>query len=392
MLLLVSLSINVYATTQAIDLGDYQLTYTYDETDTIPGDTFSLTVTIINTDSVERTDIDLDLTDSHPFVLVGDSDLEIDSLMPGQQRSKTFKIEVAYGIKEDDYDLSFDLKDDDDDYDGIFDIEVNSIVPEVIVGSVSSMPTTLTPDIEDVQLMLTLQNIGEGDANYLIVELELPNGFKSSNSYSDITNLGILAKDQSKTATFFIDIEDSVKQGNHQGKLKLSYEDEDNNKKIETIDFNLPLKGKPLFKVVNAITDPFVINPGDEGVQLKINIKNMGVEDGKETSIRVFENSDIPISFDEKTDFIGNIKPYQKGTAVFSFDVEDDASIKEYIVKIQIRTINNGDVIVKEESILIPIVAEKKSDFSTTMLLGGVLLLAFVILIILFLLFILKKK
>ena len=72
----------------------------------------------------------------------------------------------------------------------------------------------------------------------------------------------------------------------------------------------------------------------------------MREEKGEETSIRVFENSDLPIEFNAKTNFIGNLKKGDIGSAIFNFEVDSNANAKNYIIKIQVRTLNNDNVIV----------------------------------------------
>jgi len=161
----------------------------------------------------------------------------------------------------------------------------------------------------------------------------------------------------SKTATFYINTDKDLESGTHQAQLEIEYKT-GSEKRFQTLSFDLPVKGKPLFNIISTSTSPKVTMQGQPG-QLSIQIQNIGEEKGQETSIRVFENSDLPIEFDQKTNFIGDLEKGEIGTAIFKFEVEEDAPVKEYLIKIQTRTLNNNNVIVEEYTIPLVIKAEE---------------------------------
>ena len=49
------------------------------------------------------------------------------------------------------------------------------------------------------------------------------------------------------------------------------------------------------------------------------------------------------------------------GRGIFTFNVDDNANANNYWLKIQIRTVNNGDVLVFEETVQIPVVEKVTS-------------------------------
>lgn len=373
----------VSATIDSFYVGDYNIEYSYNNVE--KGEDFTLTVSITNLDDSAKEDVILDIDSSNPFD-VDDNKWKIGTLAVDEKVTEIFRVEVDDDTKKGTYDLEFTLEDSDDDYDDEFKIEVESDKAEFLIGEVNSIPDLLMPDQDDVKLEITLENIGGGDAEFVKVKLILPEGFSTSSSFSDQTNLGVIEKGDSKVATFYFDISDEVKSGIKNAKLILDYES-NGNSESDTLEFELPVKGTPQFAITYTITNPNSLHLGTEDNTIKITIQNIGEETGKETSVRVFENTDMPFEFNEKTDFIGDIKSGQSGTAVFSFNLDNNFGPKQYLLKIQTRTVTNGDVLIKEHTIPVQINEQAKNRVSP-LLIGLVILIP----IGLILLFNLKKK
>ena len=361
---------NVLAVSDTIYLEDYKVEYSYSGAQ--EDDTFTLTVTITNEDNSNKTDVYFEIDSSDPFDVDGDEEWDIGDLADDESVSKSFRIEVDEDTDEGKYDLEFNLEDDDDDFSDEFDIEVDSDKADLIIGDVSSFPLIIMPDEEDIKLELSIENIGGGDASFVRAELILPSGFSASSSYSDNVNLGTIESGDSKTATFYIDTAEDLASGLELGKLRLEYKT-DGDKQTDELNFDLPVKGKPLFSIVSSSISPSEIYAGAEG-SLRIQISNIGEDKGEETSIRVFENSDLPLSFDEKTSFIGNLETGQTGSAVFNFEVDSDANVNNYLVKIQVRTLSNDNILVSEYSVPVKISQKESSGVGIYTIIGMLVL------------------
>ncbi|MCD6093068.1 MAG: COG1361 S-layer family protein [Candidatus Aenigmarchaeota archaeon] len=245
-----------------------------------------------------------------------------------------------------------------------FDIYVESKIPEFVIGSIVSEPTKLFPDSEENKLSVEIQNIGTGDAELITSELILPKGITPSESYSNIANLGRIGDGESKTAEFYIDIDKDTTPGNYRAKLIIKYKDSNNNReeyKNRTLDIDIVVKPLPLFEIENATTSPGKISQGDK-VTLRLKIKNVGFEEAKTVSVKIYKQSDQPFDFDEKYDYIGNLKPNQNGEVVFRFDVDNDANLKTYLLKAEIRYLIDDDVKIVEKHIPIKVEMEKKDS------------------------------
>ncbi len=261
-----------------------------------------------------------------------------------------------------------------------FDVYVESKIPKFAVGSIISEPTKLFPDSEENKLSIEIQNIGTGDAELVTSELILPKGISPSESYSNIANLGVIKSGESKTAEYYIDIDKNMIPGDYKAKLIIKYKDANNNRieyKNQTLDVNIVIKPLPLFKIEDININPDRISQGDK-VVLRLKIKNIGFKEAETVSVKIYKQSDQPFDFDEKYDYIGNLKPNQTGEAVFRFDVDNNANLKTYLLKVEIRYIINNEVKIVEKQIPIKVEIEKRDS---KLLFLGIL---FIVLIILF--------
>lgn len=355
------------AVSDTVYVGDYRIDYSYNNVE--EGEDFTLSVTLTNEDNENKTDITFELDSTNPFDVEGDDEWDIAELAPDASRSETFRIEVDKNTKKGTYDLEFTLEDDDDDFDDEFEIEVESDKAEFVVGDITSLPTTLLPNQEEVKLEISLENIGGGDAEFVKAKLELPNGFVGASSFSLQTNLGTIEEGENKVAIFYFDTLKELNSGTKSAQLVLDYES-NGNSESETLEVQLPVKATPLFSVVSTQTTPTNLQIGTKDNSIQITIQNIGEETGEETSIRVFENTDMPFEFNEKTNFIGDIAPGRSGSAVFSFELDSGFSAKTYLLNIQTRTVTREDVLIEEYTVPVSVGASQNSGISPLFILA----------------------
>lgn len=373
----------VSALTETLVVDDYVLEYEYSPSDAEAGERFSLRVTITNEGELPKSEVELEFNEDDPFDFDGDDDWTIGALAVDESKSNTFRIEIDEDALDQDYDIEFEIKDEDDSYEDEIEIAVDSNIPELIIGDVSAIPTIISPDLEDIKLTLMVENIGGGDANFVRASIELPGGFTSSSSFSDTANLGTIAESDNKEAIFYIDTEERLPAEEHEGTLVLQYEDPNDNSQVERLTFNLPVKGRPQFIITDTDTTPNTLEAGSPG-EMILTIQNIGEEEGEETSVRVFEDADNPFEFNEKTQRIGSLEPGESGSAVFSFDVEGDANDRSYFVRVQVRTVNEGNVLVEEKSVRVPVTQPEGTNFMQLGLIAIPILLVIVLMILVF--------
>lgn len=371
---------NASAISQSIGLKDYVLDFDYEEDDVTVGETFLLKVTVTNEAGETRNNVEVSLELDDPFDTVGDDSKNIGSLDDGESKTVTFRVEVDDNTNEDEYDLGFEVKDDKGKDSDEIAVDVKSNEADIIVADVSSLPTVITPDTEDIMLTVTLENTGDKEAKYVRAKLRLPEGFTPSGSYTDIANLGTIFEGSSDSMIFYIDSGEFVASGSHKAFIDLSYES-GGDSVTDTLSFDLPVKGRPQFLVVSSETDPGVIHVGEDG-EILIRIQNVGAVEGKETSIRVFENSDQPFDFNEKTNYVGSLEPGEEGTGAIKFTVDKDATAKTYLVRMQIRTVSDGNVLVEEKSLPVKVEEMQRNNVVYYLVIGVIVFIILLILVL----------
>lgn len=299
-----------------------------------------------------------------------------------------YKIRVDEEALEDDYDIklkiSHKIYDTEREYlTEPFKIKVgDKTKPEFVLGTLVTSPIKLLADTDENQLKVTLENIGDEDAENVRMDLELSKNFSATYGYSTRANLGTIDAGSSKIGTFYVDLDETITQGEYEGTISIHYKeanDDDNEYKIVKLPLSIPVNGKPMFSIKDVKTIPEKIREGND-VKLLITVKNTGTKEAESVSIRAFKESSQPFEFEEKSDFIGKLKPGETGEAVIKFKVEEEANVKTYLLDLEVRSIYNNEVLTENEIIPIKVQnGEEKSFFPDFSLVGLLIILIIVI-------------
>ena len=328
-------------------------------------------------------DVECELLEEFPFSLDPNENAtrDIGALDPLGFAIFDFKVRVSESAVDGENELKIrcdkDKIDDGSYITNTFDINVDSVSPKFVIGSVASVPEKIRNDLKEVKLEVEIQNVGEGDGKLVNTELNLPKGFKATRSYSNSDSLGNIPKDATRTAVFFIDTKENLRSGTYKANLTISYKDDNNNQnayKEENLILNLRVTESPSlileeFKAgkntASEDFDGYIVKGGKviseskisqgESSQLRIKVTNNGEEKAESVSVRLFKDPTHPFTFDEIYDFVGNLKPGQSGYAVFDFSVEDNAVLKKYFVDIEMRNVDESEVLTKMDTISIDI-------------------------------------
>ncbi len=229
-----------------------------------------------------------------------------------------------------------------------FPIYIDPKRADFVVGALVTSPEKLIADTAEAKLTVDINNIGKGNAENVKVKLFLPEGFNSSYSYSDEDSLGIIAKGGSKTATFYADVDENIKEGNYLAKIEITYmdeNDENNTYRTENLELNIPVKPAPYLIVESVTTTPENLTAGSKA-EIDIRVKNTGNKKAESVSLRVFKDASQPFEFDEKSDFVGKLEPSESGDAVLGFKVDTNAAAKKYLLDVELRGIDETNNVV----------------------------------------------
>jgi len=260
-----------------------------------------------------------------------------------------------------------------------FPVYIDPKKSDFVVGALVTSPEKLIADTDEAKLSVNIDNIGKGKAENVKVKLLLPAGFKPTYSYSDEDSLGIIDAGSSKKATFYMDIDENVTEGEYGAKLNITYRDENdenNQYRTSTLDLKIPIKPAPHLVIESIASTPEKIVPGGKA-DILIKVRNTGNEKAQSVSLRVFKDSSQPFEFSEKSDFIGKLEPGESGEAVIRLEVEDAAAAKKYLVDVELRGIDQKEnVVVFRRTVPLTVAAESGSPLkSMGLLLGAVALI-----------------
>ncbi len=254
------------------------------------------------------------------------------------------------------------------------------------VGNIQSEPTRIKPDDEFVKLDVTLQNLGEATARGVKTTLrDLPEGVSFSESYSNLELIGNIEEDDTAIASFFIDVEETVKPGLYEANLDISYKykpDPDEEEFLVediTLPVSLSIKSIPLYEIT-AVQVKEPLRAGDKDVELQLTIKNIGEEDGESVRVRVFAKSEQPFDFGVSSNFVApKLLPGESAQTTLEFDVDDDADLQEYLLDFEVKNVVDEDVVTYSKTVAVTVHEPKQNSPMPIIVVGGIILVGVIL-------------
>lgn len=340
------------------------------------GEDGDLTFKIINTGNMEAENVKVRLLDNYPFEVKPDRQLNysLGDLTPGQEYqistdvlvaddapdgSNSFKVRIIHG----DFSVTQSVP-----------VEVQSEDIELNVANLKTQPQQLMPDTDNNVMSVDIVNNGEKTAENVVLNLDLPEAFQKTSSFSTRQALGNVQPGQVKTAEFTFDINETAAEGATAVTGELSYSAGDSSSTVtDPVDFDLYMEGKPQFKITDVESD---LETGSSG-KVRLTVKNTGEETSSSTRIRVLDSSDQPFTYGSSSKYIGTLNPGQTGEAVFEVDTEAGATVKNYLVDFETRGVKNTEVFVEDETVQLNVAngANEKGGGLPLPLIGGILIL-----------------
>lgn len=216
--------------------------------------------------------------------------------------------------------------------------------PEIHIGQIESTPQKLLPDTKNNKIQVTLQNLGEKDAELLTAELiSNDKSIKPSNSFSFIDSVASLDDGSEEVLEFTMDIHEDAT-GKIPLTLRLRYRAQDSvGENYETFEkilsFFLPLSDAPLLKVTEIRQlDNFQV--GSTENLIRVVITNEGVEEAKEVRARLVPDISYPFTFEQITQYVtSTIPPGASAEVEYKVEVLKSADVKNYTFSIVLESL-----------------------------------------------------
>jgi len=237
--------------------------------------------------------------------------------------------------------------------------------PEILIGKLSSIPVELLPDSKNNKLIISLQNLGNKNAQLVTAKL-IVNETKiiPSNSFSFRDSVSSINSGNQSTINFNLDVEKGVF-GNVDAKLLLTYRAKksiNNSYKIfnKEIPFTIPIVNSPYLKIVKVEQlDPFTI--GSTENRIRVTLKNIGKKEAKEVRIRVIQDSSYPFAYEKLTQYVtSKIDVGKEATIEFKLEVLSVAQDRIYPTTLLLESLVSQNRYVQEDSMDVKVIGSKK--------------------------------
>lgn len=262
-------------------------------------------------------------------------------------------------------------------------IEVENKSPSLEIGQTQSTPQELLPDTDNVRLQVKILNTGDDTAENVRTRLELPSPLEFSDAFANQVYLGNLAANTHSDATYLIDIPKTTPGGTYHARLVAEFtrtDDPANEFIRKDLDIELVVKPVPRFEITNVRTNPEILTQGDRGVQLTIELKNVGDADAENVRAKIFQKSEQPFEFDNAFGYLApKLEPGQSGEVTFELRIKDDAPLQEYLLELEAKNFVDDTVRLETHNVPFRVSKERNNQPDPLLWVAGALLVVGII-------------
>lgn len=311
---------------------------------------------VSNTGNSEAENVSILFKDSYPFSLKeGEKKVEkIGQMFPGQTYYISKELFVAEDCPDGKSSLELEFRRDGFKVSKEIGIDIESEEPVLNIGDIKTLPSEIYPDSEDNKVVFEIVNNGDEKAENVVVTSHFPESLEKISSLSNRDSVGDIQPGQNKKIEIGFDTLETAKEGVKNIPINISYTEGDTEKvKKENIRFFM--SGKPVF----SLTGSNLSLSRESSKGLELTVKNTGDEKSESTRVRLLDNSDLPLTVDSASSYVGTLEPGEEGKAYFSAKLGKDAEKSSYIVSFEIRGTKNSKVFVQEKTLKIKGEGEK---------------------------------
>lgn len=344
-------------------------------TDPVPvqaGEDADISFKVRNTGNAIADNVTVTIVDSFPFTLKPDRQrtYQLGQVAPGQPYYISTEVLVADNAPDGSNDFVVKVSQGDVTFRQTIPVEVQSQDVELNLAGLSTAPSTLTADMEDATITVEAVNNGEEAADNVVLQLELPSSFRATSSFTTREALGTIQPGEVKRASFTVDILPNATKGMATVDASLYWSDDTQHR--EATSFQTYIAGRPQFRVVDVSSN---LTAGQTG-PLRVTVKNVGNEQATATRVRVLDSSDMPFSYASASQYVGTLEPGMTGTAVFEVTAEQGAAIKDYLLDVEIRGVQDTTTYTETATVEVPLQPGTGGGLPVPLLAGAVLVVA----------------
>jgi hypothetical protein len=237
--------------------------------------------------------------------------------------------------------------------------------PQISFTNVKTDPEEIHQDEKDVEVKVTVENIGTKEVDNFKLTMNPRPPFKNAKSYVQSKDLGMVKTTDSSAVSFYVDVDDKTKPGLYDLDFLVEYKS--GTKTVnETKTVRVAVKESPDFRIDSPAVN---VTAGEKG-RILTHIVNEGKKCDSVT-MWVMKKSDQPFDFEDKSQYIGDLDTGESGDAAIQFTADTTAKERNYLVPLEIRCTLDNKVYVSSETTRVNVLPKKESLLSTPMTLVG---------------------
>lgn len=267
-----------------------------------PGDSFVLSLEIVNNGTEKAENVILELESTYPFTLLEGSKKEIKNLNEGDTRIIDYKLLVDSSAISATYELPIYLT-----YRTYYKIKKSVEIrvqgsPDFKFLNVES--ETISPG-DRADIVVQIQNAGTGKAKRTTATLSSSSEYVKPVLSGGNVYIGDVESNEKINITFNILASSDSEYGVYTGSVNLTYEDESGNELEKKFDIGILISGEPKFQIIKT-----EVNRNEN--KLDIEITNIGTAEAKAITAKLMIDNKI---FD--VDYITSVKIDKRTTLKF---------------------------------------------------------------------------
>jgi hypothetical protein len=333
-----------------------------------------------------RSNVQISLRETDYVRPVAGENLTLGQFEEGTQVTRTIRAFFSSDIAQGTIPISFSIIDDSTRLNIQKDVFVlgSENEPEFYVGSIESIPSELLPDTTNNKIIMSLQNLGEKEAELITVELAETDVLKESGTYSMRDSLSSLDGGEEKDIEFNFDIE-SQSAVSIETTLSIRYRTKDDiSGSYETSTAEIPIiirtARAPDFEIEEIESSP--LKSGTKENLLLIKLKNEGPVEGESVRLRIYPDPEIPFDFTSTSYYISSIVyPGEIVAVPIELDIKDDALIRTYPINAEVESMVGSSRYI--ETIRIPVEVVGHAADTNVVLRSVFIVIAFAVTILL---------
>ena len=349
---------------------------TFINSDPVPlqsGESGDINFKIRNTGNAPAEDVRVELVNHFPFEVKPDrrTEYSLGTLTRGEEYHISTEVLVADDAPDGSNNFRIRITNGDFSRTVNVPVEVQSEDIDLDLANLKTEPQQLRPDTDNNLMTVDVVNNGEKTAKNTVIDLELPEYFERTSSFSTRQALGNVQEGQVKTGEFNFDLARDAPSGSTTINGEITYTAGESSSQItEPVSFDVHIEGRPQFEVTDLESE---LQAGSTK-ELRLEVENIGDKKASSTRIRALDSADQPFSYDSSSQYVGTLDPGQSGEAVFQIDTDSDASAKDYLIDFETRGVQGTEVFVEDTTVRASVNGRETSNLP--LVIAAVLVLA----------------